>query len=356
MFRRTHKQASWHFVAAALIVLLCGGCVSLRYVSIEQLTPPTLLLPDGMRRLGVLNNCSAANAVRLNDGIDLFEANADSIVEYVAMGFAGSGVFDEVVVLDSCIFPQGDTLGHILTQAQVKHFCDTMQVNMLYVCDYAGLSAYNKDFLTEYGVDFDMAPRYYYLLAHAYAPSRSTPMHSYIFQKPLADGMYRTEKEVLEMERKTYPLWGQLASHAFTPQWTRRERSFYTGSLYALREAEVCVKDGDWDGARRWWRQVGQKSKPGYKLIAAYNEALWYEMHDSIDDALRELDEAYSFVTDTTAIDSIHFWQWLTEAECADIGEYPYTDYQRIRNYERILQDRMTEVQKLNLIHINETE
>lgn len=86
-------------------------------------------------------------------------------------------------------------------------------------------------------------------------------------------------------------------------------------------------------------------------MAAAYNEALWYEMHDSIGEALGKLQEARTFVTDTTALDSTRFRQWNLDAAHYGLGEYPYTDYQRIRNYERILRDRQAEVQKLNRIH-----
>lgn len=349
---RTHFKKVMYLGTTALSVLLFCGCITQKYVSIEQMVPPTFLLPDGVRRLGILNNCSLTNITKINDDIDLFEVNRDSVVEYIAMGFADSGVFDDVVVLDSCIVPPSDTTGSILSQEQVIYFCDTMQVDMLYVCDYAGLSSYNKDTLTAYGIDFDTAPRNYYLLAHAYAPSRTKPMHTYIFQEPLEAGMFRTKEEVLEVEHKTYPLWSELATHSFTPQWDRRERSFYSGSTYELREAKVCVRDGDWDGARRWWHQLGQKRKDRFKIAAAYNEALWFEMHDSIDEALDKLQEARTFVSDTTALDSASFWQWYLDAEYYGLGEYPYTDYQRILNYERILQDRQAEVQKLNLIHL----
>lgn len=356
MRRPAHTPKALPLIAAALSVLLFLGCIGPRYVAIDQMVPPTLLLPPQVCRLGVLNNLSEANITKLNNKIDLFVANADSVVEYIAMGFADSGVFDEVVVLDSCIFCPNDTAGQLLTQAQVQHFCDTLQVDMLFVCDYAGLSSYNKDTLTDHGLDFDLAPRHYYLLAHDYAPSRKQAMHTYTFQVPMADGMFRTEQEVQEAEQRTYPLWGEKASHAYTPQWDRRERSFYSGTPYELREAKVCVRDGDWDGARQWWQQYGQKRQPRCKMIAAYNEALWYEMHDSIDEAMGKLKEARTFVSDTTALDSAAFFDWQRDAAYYGLSEYPYTDYQRILNYERILQDRQAEVQKLNLIHLNETE
>lgn len=356
MKRRIHNKKALHLGTAVLSVLLCWGCITQRYVSIEQMVPPALLLPEGVRRLGVLNNCSRVNITQLRDYIDLYDATPDSVVEYIAMGFADSGIFDEVVVLDSCIFPEGDTIGIILTQDQVKHFCDTMQVDMLYVCDYAGLSAINKDTLTEYGVDFDEAERQFYLLAHAYAPSRTKPMHTYIFQEPFGKRPFGDKEDIKEVEKSIYPKWGEMASRAFTPQWDRRERSFYTGTNYEMREAKVCVCDGDWDSARKWWQQLGKKRNARYKLAAAYNEALWFEMHDSINEAISKLTEARSFVTDTTAIDSARFWQWYLDAEYYGLDEYPYTDFQRILNYERILQDRQAELQKLNLIHLNETE
>ena len=345
-----------YLIAAALTVLLFLGCITPKYVSIEQMVPPSLLLPSSARRLGVLDNHSRTNITKINDDIDLFDADVDSVIEYIAMDFADIGIFDEVVVLDSCIFPPADTIGGVLNQTEVTHLCDTMQVDMLYVVDYAGISCYNKDTLTTYGIDFDTAPVNYCLLAHAYAPTRKQPMHTYIFEEQMGEGTFNSDKEVKEAQQKAYPLLGERATHAFTPQWDLRERSFYGGCTSELREAKVCIRDGNWDGAREWWRKLYQKRKLRYKMAAAYNEALWYEMNDSIDEALEKLHEARIYVSDTTALDSVAFWEWYIDAEYYGLSEYPYTDYQRILNYERILQDRQAEVQKLNLIHLNETE
>ena len=76
-------------------------------------------------------------------------------------------------------------------------------------------------------------------------------------------------------------------------------------------------------------------------------------MNDSIRLALSCLDEADTYVTDTTAVDSTLLRDWY-DADFT-IGDFPYTDHQRISQYRAILRERQDELVKILISEQNDS-
>ena len=340
--RKTRGQKI-KMLLAACVMALTMSCVGVKYVTIEQYAPPKYLFPPDAKSLAVLNNVDSANIYIINPYIDVWSVDGDSVMQYVAQAFADSELFSEVVVLDSCIFPKGDTIAHLLTKLDVAELCEYLQTDMLFTCDFGGISRNNPDiYYNEEGK--------YYLLAHVYAPTRTDPIYL-MNVEGLLDMSIATREDKEKAEQKAFPLIGNAGVKNFTPRWDLRERSFYAGKAYDLREATICVKEDNWDGAYAFWDKYGKKKNKRHKLISCYNKALYYEMQDSIDKSFELLKEAKTYASDTTAVDSTLLKNWeASSAYYGDAGEYPYTDYQRICNYERILTERKAEILKLNLL------
>lgn len=314
------------------------SCINVKYVAIDQFVPASYPLPQGLS-IAVLNNLSPHNVSVSDRGMHLFSCDGDSLMEYVAQAFADAGIFAEVVVLDSCIYPEGDTIYHQLTPREVSRLCDTLDVDLLYVCDYGCI--------TSWGPEADDGERRFYLASHVYASGRTSPTHSFIIDGDWPSGTYRTKLEVARWLRRTYPELARRAAECFAPHWETCNRSFFSGAAYNLREATVCVRDGDWDGAYRLWQRQAKNKNPRQRLISLYNQALYHEMNDSLDLALRCLDEADTYATDTTAVDSTTLRLWYE----ADIrfGEFPYTDHQRIADYRSLLHQRQQDMLHLKM-------
>ena len=84
----------------------------------------------------------------------------------------------------------------------------------------------------------------------------------------------------------------------YFPTWKERERVFYHDRLcYELREAKVYVGEGNWEAAAEHWRALSTSKFRTYRFMAAYNMALYYEMTDSIDKAIGQLDLAKEVAT-----------------------------------------------------------
>jgi len=321
------------------------SCINVKYVAIDQYVPAAYPLPEGVS-IAVLNNLSPHNVAISDPGLHLYSCDGDSLMEHVAQAFADAGIFTEVVVLDSCLYPAGDTIYHLLTPREVARLCDTLAVDLLYVCDYGCI--------TSWGPEADDGERKFYLASHVYASGHTNPTHSFIIDGNLRRGTYRTSRDVARWIQRTYPEMGRMAAESFAPHWETCNRSFYSGTAYNLREATVCVSDGDWDGAYQLWQRQAQNKNPRQRLISLYNQALYHEMNDSLDLALRCLDEADTYATDTAAIDSTTLRLWY-EADLR-IGEFPFTDHQRIDDYRSLLRQRQQDMQRLMMKNEGESE
>lgn len=326
-------------VGAFCTLLACTACLQMRYVTFEQMVPPERYLPAEVQRLGVLNNFSENNIVIVNGALEITPCDGDTLMQCVAEAFADEGLFREVVVLDSCLYPVGDTLPHTLTQAEVQQLCRDLDVDMLFVCDFGCVA------IEYHGEDVALTYKQY-LVAETYVPNRTKPLHSHIISAVMPHNAIIEHR----MERHLSPtarVLAQLAVQRYAPHWAPAERSFYSGFDRRLKDAALYVHEDNWEGALDLWRSYGTGRKPQQKLVALYNEALYHELHDSLDAALRCLDAAQALATDTTAVDSARVWEWL---DYYGTDDYPYTDYQRIQGYRQKLQQRQTDIQNLHLI------
>ena len=59
-----------------------------------------------------------------------------------------------------------------------------------------------------------------------------------------------------------------------------------------MRDADVSVKENDWDNAFRLWKGVYDSKKGKLRSYSAFNIALYNEMKDNVPEALKWLDLA----------------------------------------------------------------
>lgn len=311
----------------------------MRYVTFEQLVPPRHFLPAEVQRLGVLNNCSENNIVVINGAIEVTPCDGDTLMQCVAQAFADAGLFREVVVLDSCLYPDGDSLAHTLTPQEVQRLCRDLDVDMLYVIDFGCVS------IEYHGEDVRLTYKQY-LVAQTYVPTRTKPANTHILSTVMPHNAiidHRMERHLSTTAR----VLAQLAVERYAPHWDVVERAFYTGFDRRLKDATLYVHEDNWQGALDLWRSYGTDRRPQQKLVALYNEALYHELHDSIATAIDCLDKAQAYAADTTAVDSTRVWEWL---DYYGTDDYPYTDYQRIQGYRQKLQQRQKDIDNLHLI------
>ena len=256
------------------------------YLSVDQMLPPEIMPSWSTRSVGVLNNFSPNNIIIVNDDTFIYPCDADSVTEEIALSFADAGGMDRVVVLDSLLYPVDGTSPHKLSQAEVNDLCHYLDVNMLYSLEYACVTI-------NWGTSTIGRPMNAYLCSRIYTPDNDTLSGTAILDKKVVESWAYDTAQVSVFMPHVPQMLAEEAIEPYLPSWKERERVFYFDRLcYELREARVYVNEDNWEAAAQQWRKLAQSKQRIRRFVAAYNMALYYEMTDSIDEAIASLDLA----------------------------------------------------------------
>ena len=256
------------------------------YLSVDQMLPPEIMPSWSTRSVGVLNNFSPNNIIIVNDDTSIYPCDADSVTEEIALSFADAGGMDRVVVLDSLLYPVDGTSPHKLSQAEVNDLCHYLDVNMLYSLEYACVTI-------NWGTSTIGRPMNAYLCSRIYTPDNDTLSGTAILDKKVVESWAYDTAQVSVFMPHVPQMLAEEAIEPYLPSWKERERVFYFDRLcYELREARVYVNEDNWEAAAQQWRKLAQSKQRIRRFVAAYNMALYYEMTDSIDEAIASLDLA----------------------------------------------------------------
>lgn len=268
------------------LILLLTSCSEVLYLTVEQMLPPEVTPKKMARSVGVVNNFSQNNVVIINEDTEIYPCNADLVKDEIAQSFADAGVLDRVVVLDSLLYHPDSITPHILSQTEVNDLCHQLDVEMLYSIEYACLT-YNR------AHRLIGRPLNLYLCSRTYTPDTDSVGGTKAIDKKMIERWVDTQDEIDSLMPQIPTLFAETAIEPYLPSWKERERVFYYDRLcYELREARVHVKEGNWEAAGNQWRALSTSKQRIRRFASAYNMALYYEMNDSIDQAIASLDLA----------------------------------------------------------------
>lgn len=282
------QRRGWGWVSFSLFLfpIILASCTELMYVKVEQMRPPEIMPEWGTRSVGVVNNFSRNNVVVVNEEASIYACDPDSMIEEIALSFADAGVMDRVVVLDSVIYPVNGVASHKLSQQEVNDLCDYLDVSLLYSLEYACVAV-------NWGTASIGRPMNAYLCSRYYTPDTDTLSGTAILDKKVVESWAYDTAQARRILPEVPYLLAQQAIVPYLPAWKERERVFYYNRFsYELREARVYVAEDNWEAAAQQWRVLAQSKLRMCRFISAYNMALYYEMTDSIDQAIASLDLA----------------------------------------------------------------
>lgn len=282
-----------------LLLLFLASCTEVMYLKVEQLLPPEIMPEWGTRSVGVVNNFSKNNVVVVNEGTAIYACNPDSVIGQIALSFAEAAVMDRVVVLDSLLYPVDGVSSHKLSQDEVNSLCDYLDVSLLYSLEYACVAV-------NWASPSIGRPMNAYLCSRIYTPDSDTLSGTVILDKKIVESWAYDTAQARQIMPEVPYLLAQQAVVPYLPSWKERERVFYYDRLcYELREAKVYAAEGNWEAAAQQWRALAQSKLRLRRFESAYNMALYYEMTDSIDQAIASLDQAKTLTMRTSKTDSV---------------------------------------------------
>ena len=182
--------------------------------------------------------------------------------------------------------------------------------------------------------EFHASTQNAYLCSRIYTPDNDSIRGTSILDKETLDYWIDDTKEIAYLVPQIPHLLAQNAISPYLPSWKERERVFYYDRLcYELREAKVYVYENNWEAARQHWQRLLDGAKlQTYRFMAAYNLALYHEMTDDIDAALRMLDTAEELATKKNK-----------RGEESSIA----LDTAFVEQYREVLKERKKELEKL---------
>ena len=275
-----------------ILMLLCFcSCSEVLYLSIEQVLPPKEMPQHLARRVGIVCNFNHNNIVVAEDETVVIPCDANAVKEQVALLFANSGVMEHVVLLDSLPVNSDNEQSRLLSQKEVNDLCQELDVEMIYSIDYACLTLNSTS-------GYGSHPLNAYLCSRLYTPDQEGVMGACVLDEKSIDCWVNSSDEVANLIPRVPAMLAQSAVASYLPSWKERERVFYHNPLsYALREAKVYVYEVNWEAAAREWQSLTISQCRPFRFMAYYNLALYYEMKDDIDAALRSLDMAEALAT-----------------------------------------------------------
>ena len=308
------------YMVLAGLPFLGGGCQSIEQFSIDYRVPAEVSFPSSFRRVGIVNNIpeqgvDSAQVMRSADGgqVLLSQGKGALAAEALAQTLAEANHFEEVIICDSALrvrdsVPRTEGLSveevlsltqelgadflvsmeniHILTRRKVTHFPD-MGI-------YQGT------------VDALVSP-----MVRIYTPGRKAAMATLhpvdsIYWESVSPTLGAAMERLLpdsEVQNQASDFAGEMVVKLLLPYWKSAPRSYYIGSGVAMRDAAVCIHEGDWDKAVELWQQSYRSRKAKTRMQAAYNIALGYEMQDSIQTALEWARKAQELAKQVEKVD-----------------------------------------------------
>ena len=308
------------------LFLLLTSCSEILYLSTEQMAPPDVMPEKATRSVGIVNNFSQHNVIIINDEALIYPCDPDSVREQVALSFAHAGALDRVVVLDSLLYPTDSITPYILPQEKVNVLCRELEVDMLYSIDYACV-------ITNPAARTIGRPVIAYLCSRAYTPDKDSISGTATMDRKIVESWSFDTAQVRQLMPKVPKMLADVAIEPYFPSWKERERMFYYDRLcYELREAKVYVSEHNWEAAAEQWRTLATSKQRIRRFESAYNMALYYEMTDSIDQAIASLDRAKEIAMKKNKKDE-------TETQVIDTS--------LVKKYRKALVKRKEEIKKL---------
>ena len=308
------------------LTCLLSSCTSVRMISFEELAPAKFNFPADVRTVAIVNNMPEVPA-STKGMLTLGDLNADGkgAAEALATSLADTKYFHQVVICDSALHPK-ENIRMALSQDEVQKLSFDLGADMIFSLDRVMMRTAKEDvFYPEFAMVCQAIKMKVTPILSIYIPVREKPLYvlaptdsTYLDVSQLT-----SDKQLMD---ESNLMSASMLTRQLVPYWRTADRSYFGGGCVEMRDAEVCVNEQDWKGARELWTALYNRyKKGGLKLKAAYNTALSYEMTGDLEKASEWLEKAKSLLKPGSSEERIVYF------------------------YEKQLKERMETTSKLNI-------
>lgn len=346
----------------ALSLLLLTSCESLSQISIDYMMPGDFSFPTEIRRVGIVNNTydvtkfTDSNSVKtihrnkLSRTVFYSYGKGKKTTESLAKAMADQNYFDEVVICDSAlryndIQPREQTL----SREEINKLTKGLDVDAIIALENVEMKAVKEirtqpkwDFFQGV-IDVKIQP-----VVRVYVPTHDGPILTVNHNDSINWSEFgNSDKEVNDLLPSDTTMISQASDYAGTipvkylvPHWVSDARYYFSdgGSSTELRNATIFVRENNWNKAYAIWkRNYDQSKKPRRQMEMANNIALYYEMKDSIDQAIEWADKAHDLLLK------------INNGSTKNMNSNNHYYYQHIKTYLKELKHRQEKLPLLNL-------
>lgn len=309
-------------LCAGAALLLSACTTSMNVVNIDELHPADHTYPGTVKTVGLMNNAVVDTMfyhpvrhygnMRVEDrNTFLVPMGGYATVKALSQNLADARYFKDVVIADSALnarpagytYTRKDSLGqYILSQDIVRQLTQELGVDMLITYDYGQATMHVNP-------DYGYAEARLSSVFRAYTPGHNGPL--YTFQD--MDTIYWNNVRMLTLQQAKTSVSEALADTPmkhFVPQWKTTQRVYFGSGNKYLKAAVPFIQKNDWNKAFLEWKKAYDSTRNDVvKMEAAFNAALYFEMHGDIKEAISWCNVAES-LTDSDDMRNRRLIRW----------------------------------------------
>lgn len=331
-----------------VLCLSLASCKVINSVSIDYMLPADICFPPEVKNVAIVNNTPQGEEKPLLKKPDerkkdaavpvaVFDGYAKLTAEELANNVAEKNYFDQVIICDSALRAKDHVQRETqLSQDEVKELTQSLGVDMLLSLERVKLYFNgNVAYLSDSPVLAEVLDAKVSSMVRIYLPARPTAL----FGLNDRDSIYWTGSWNItdDVVKEASSFAATLPLKHILPTWKTVDRYYYASGSIEMRDAAVCVREDTWEDAFKLWGKTFKLKSDKMRMRAAYNIALYYEMKDQLENAKEWLEKAKSIAE-----------KKLPKNEDGEVLESTQ-DYALILLYKADLDERVTNMQKLNL-------
>lgn len=318
-------------LCAAALVCCLASCGSIQTLTFDQLCPATVNFPEQVRNIAVVNNMPAIpEAKRTLLTLGDMNGNGKRSAEMLASALADSKYFNQVMICDSALNETSMSGRRVLTVQEVTQLAEELDADAIFSLDQVNIHTERDEIFypglpgTWSVIKAKVTP-----VLSLYIPGRERPMNIIAKTDSLQwdAGMAPSDRQ---MQEEAASFSAYMLTQMLVPYWQQAERLYYDGGCVEMRDAAVCVRENDWQGAYDLWHSLYEQTRSKkLKVRSAINLALASEMQGDVMQAEKWLKEVVDKIVPGSDEDVV--WKFYAGQLAKRIKEFPHLNSQMSR-------------------------
>lgn len=327
------KHIMMKIYALYAVALMCClvSCSSIQTLTFDQLSPATISFPERVRNVAVVNNMPVIpEAKRTILTLGEMNGNGKKSAEMLASALADSKYFNQVMICDSALNETDLAKRRILSSQEVMRLAEGLDADIVFSLDLVNIQT-ERDEIFYPGLQgsWSVIKAKITPVLSLYIPGREDPINVITKTDSLQwDASMAPSDRQMQEEAASFSAY--MLTQMLVPYWKQAERLYYDGGCVEMRDAAVCVRENDWQGAYDLWHSLYEQTRSKkLKVRSAINLALASEMQGDVMQAEKWLKEVEDKIVPGSDEDVV--WKFYAGQLAKRIKEFPHLNSQMSR-------------------------